>query len=75
MKKVFSIIALSAMTLSLSSFTVNNDPLLPDDDCAESAVDLQQSYLDAGYSETEAFQAAEEYYDFCISEDTPVLLP
>ena len=70
MKKFFSIIALGAMTLSLSSFTLNSDPL-PDDDCAETAVAVQQLYLETGHSQVESFQAADEYYNFCVAEGTP----
>jgi hypothetical protein len=58
------------MTLSLSSFTINGDPL-PDDHFAGSAIFLQQAYLDAGNSPDNSFIAAAEYYDFCVAEGTP----
>ncbi len=74
MKKVCSIIALSSMTLSLSSFNSQNELQTPHDDCSEEAADVQLLYLSVGYSFQESFEAANEYYDFCMDEESPALL-
>ncbi|WP_033408698.1 hypothetical protein [Psychroflexus tropicus] len=75
MKKVFSIIALSAMTLSLSSF--NSHSKIIDDPhsmCLDAAADLQMSYLSAGYSWEHAVGAGIEAYSFCMASESPQML-
>ena len=69
MKKVFSIIALSAMTLSLSSFT-NSDQQIEVDlkmDCMNLQHDVYAAYLSNGSTLDEAFDAAIAAYDGCVS--------
>jgi hypothetical protein len=62
MKKFFSIIALGAMTLSLSSFD-NAD--IQGEDCAVLMNGTYAAYLIAGYNESDAFQAAIWAYEGC----------
>ena len=65
MKKVFSIIALVAMTLSLSSFTVNNNP--SEQECAALAWDAGSDAEDLQFDEDAVYEVTEFVYDACIN--------
>lgn len=72
MKKVFSIIALGAMTLSLSSFdiigdTSNNVSLIILEDCDENYRELKEFAISNGASESEAENAAGDYWVNCVN--------
>ncbi len=63
MKKVLSIIALSAMTLSLSSFTATTND--EGEDCEKLMNNVYGSYMDAGYDSDYSLKAAIWAYEGC----------
>lgn len=72
MKKVFSIIALSAMTLSLSSFNIdentsNSVSLIIQEDCDQNYRELKAFAIGNGASESEAENAAGDYWVNCVN--------
>lgn len=69
MKKVFSIIAIGAMTLSLSSFDSNKDEsILLARNCTQVAFESYDGATDLGYSAAEASQFADQQYDNCVND-------
>jgi hypothetical protein len=70
MKKFFSIIALSAMTLSLSSFTtLNNESnnLEITNNCVQLAMEVHDSWTNQGFSDHYASGWADQAYDACMA--------
>ncbi len=69
MKKVCSIIALSAMTLSLSSFEKhsNTSMFISETDCVQLAMDVHDSRTRQGFTYRYAAGKADEAYESCTS--------
>ncbi|QSS97540.1 hypothetical protein [Psychroflexus sp. ALD_RP9] len=68
MKKVCSIIALSAMTLSLSSFNSSNTSMFRSEtDCVQLAMDVHDSWTRQGFTDRYAAGKADEAYESCTS--------
>lgn len=71
MKKFFSIIALGAMILSLSSFSVsdtsNDAYLIIQEDCDQNYSELKAFAISNGASEAIAEQAAGDYWVNCVN--------
>ena len=67
MKKFFSIIALSAMTLSLSSFDNNEVIENPHDDCVAEA-NAHGEFMDDHDGRSGASWALEFYTTFCLHQ-------
>lgn len=63
MKKFFSIVALSAMTLSLSSFTINIDP--DERDCFKEGWDAGTNAAEAGGDDEAVFKANDFAFTAC----------
>ena len=53
------------MTLSLSSFTVNNNP--SEEECAATAWDAGSDAEDLGFDEDAVYDVTEFVYDACIN--------
>ncbi|MBZ9779253.1 hypothetical protein LB452_09980 [Psychroflexus sp. CAK8W] len=69
MKKFFSIIALGAMTMSLSSFTnlKEDSNTLLNANCTQLAMDVHDSWTNQGYTDHFASGRADAAYDSCVS--------
>lgn len=70
MKKVFSIIAIGAMTLSLSSFTgleQKSTNLTLGPNCVSLAMAVHDSWTEQGFTDHYASGHADAAYDSCMS--------